>query len=50
MAAQRYCEDCLKKYHCEYKPTEGTLLRCLDKQTAPDAGSEDAYAQATSDS
>ena len=47
-AAHEYCEDCTRKVRCEYKPTAGTLLRCLDKQTASGAHSGEPYFEATS--
>lgn len=33
-AAQEYCEDCIRKERCEYRPAAGKLIRCLDKQTS----------------
>lgn len=44
--AHKYCEDCTRKDRCEYKPAAGTLLRCLDKQTASDPRSADVYPEA----
>ncbi len=31
---KRLCDNCLKKKNCDYVPTSGKLLRCLDRQTA----------------
>lgn len=33
-AVQELCAGCLKRETCEYIPSEGKLLRCLDRQTA----------------
>jgi hypothetical protein len=37
------CKDCLNKDTCDYIPSEGNLIRCLDKRTsenpAPETGS-----------
>ncbi|MEJ2745781.1 MAG: hypothetical protein P8123_08880 [bacterium] len=30
---KQLCDDCLKKKDCDYIPTSGKLLRCLDRQT-----------------
>lgn len=46
-AARDYCEGCTRKDHCEYKPTSGTLLRCLDKQIATAQPSSDPYSEET---
>jgi hypothetical protein len=47
-AAENYCEDCTRKEQCEYRPTAGTLLRCLDKQTASSEDSAGTYCEAAS--
>ncbi|MEI6633644.1 MAG: hypothetical protein WCP22_07485 [Chlamydiota bacterium] len=47
-AAHEYCEDCIRKDRCEYRPTAGTLLRCLDKQTASGAHSAEPYRETAS--
>jgi hypothetical protein len=39
------CDDCLKRKACDYVPTSGKLLRCLDRQTAQAA--EDAASRYT---
>lgn len=28
------CQDCLNRETCNYIPGEGSLIRCLDRQTA----------------
>jgi hypothetical protein len=35
---QELCTDCVKSNSCEYIPTWGKLLRCLDRQTARTTG------------
>jgi hypothetical protein len=47
---QELCRGCMKKDTCEYIPTDGVLIRCLDKQPMPQEEDDDEYRMSEEDS